>query len=291
MKREQNMKKLLIAGIVVVVVGAAVVFFTLSNLGPLIKKTVNTVGPEITKTAFSLDDVSVSIFSGEAKIKGILLGNPKGFKSSEAMKVGSVFVDIDEGSITKNPIIINKIEIIAPEITYEKISGSDNFQTILKNVQQSAKIEQKAKTETTSTSSDSNAPGKKIVINNVIIKNGKVNLTMGILGGKKITAPLPDIHLKDIGKEKEGASPAEAFEKILSSLYSSINADSVTNLFNDGLKKLGNLGNLKDLGASGLQAGGETAQKAVDTAKESVKSATEGVKSATEGLKGLFKTE
>ncbi|MCK5348461.1 MAG: hypothetical protein KAJ25_03680, partial [Desulfobacula sp.] len=72
------MKKFLIAGIIVIIAVVALVFLTLSNLGPLVKKTVNTVGPQITKTDVEVADVSISIFSGEAKIKGFLLGNPKG---------------------------------------------------------------------------------------------------------------------------------------------------------------------------------------------------------------------
>jgi hypothetical protein len=233
------MKKFLIAGMVVIVLIVAVVFLTLSNLGPLVKKTVNTVGPQITKTDVEVADVSISIFSGEAKIKGFVLGNPKGFKSSEAMKVGSIYVDIDEGTITKNPIVINKIEIIGPEITYERIKGSDNFQTLLKNIQGSAKAEKKT---AANTDKDSDKQGTKIVINNVIVKNGKVKLTMAALAGKEITADLPDIHLKDIGKKKDGATPAEAFEQIFSAIYGSISADSVTQIFNDGLKQLGKLG-------------------------------------------------
>ncbi len=271
------MKKLLIAGVVVVVVVVAFVILTLSNLGPIVKKTVNTVGPKITKTDVKVSDVSLSIFSGEAKIKNFLLGNPKGFKSAQAMSVGSIYVDIDEKSITQNPIVINKIEIIAPQITYEKIAGSDNFQTLLKNVQGSAKAEKKAAPK--SEAADSKQ-GKKIVINEVIIKDGKVNLTMAALAGKEITAPLPDIHLKDIGKEKQGATPAEAFEQIFASLYKSISADSVTAVLNDGLKQLGGL---KDFGASGLKTGTDAAQKAVDSATDGV-----DVKSATDGIKGLF---
>ncbi|MDM8536463.1 hypothetical protein QUF70_06915 [Desulfobacterales bacterium HSG17] len=272
------MKKLLIAGVVIVVLVAGIAFFTLSNLGPLVKKAVNTVGPQITKTDVKVDDVSISIFSGQATIKKFLLGNPKGFKSLQAMKVGSIYVDIDEGSITKNPIVINKIEIIAPEITYEKISGSDNFQTILKNVQKSAKS---GNTSSKKTTADKEQQGKKIVINDVIVKDGKVHLTMAALAGKEITAPLPDIHLKDIGKEKDGATPAQAFEQIFTSLYSKISADSVTKVFNDGLKQLGNL---KDLGGAGLETGGAAAKTAVDSASKSVES-------ATKGLKSLFKKE
>jgi len=272
------MKKLLISGVVLVAVLAIFIFLTLSNLGPLVKQTVNTIGPKITKTHVEVADVGVSVFSGEAKIKGFFLGNPKGFKSSQAMKVASIKVDIDEGSITKNPIIINKIEIIAPEITYEKISGSDNFQTLLKNIKKSARTKDKAQTQA---SSDGSGNGKKLVINNLILKDGKVNLVMAALGGKQITAPLPDIHLKDIGKQKGGVTPAQAFEQVFSSLYTSISADSVTQAFNDGLKQLGTL---KDFGASGLQAGGKTIEKAAG-------SVAKGVTSAAKGIKNLFKKD
>ncbi len=266
------MKKLFIAGGVVAVVIVAVVFFTLTNLGPLVKKAVNTVGPKVAQTNVSVEDVNVSVFNGEAKVLGFLLGNPKGFSGSEAISVASVYVDIDEKSVTKNPIIVNKIEIIAPNITYEKKSGTDNFKELLKNIQSSAKSEEKKGTTT-------EKEGKKLIINNVIIKNGNVNLVMPILAGKEITAPLPDLHLKDIGKEKEGATPAEAFEKIFSALYEKINADSVTQVFNDGLKQLGNLKGMGDSGIKGVE----------DTTKQAVESATKDIESATQGVKNLFK--
>ena len=272
------MKKVMIGGVVVVVAVAATLFFTLSNLGPIMKKTVNTVGPKVTKTDVRVADVSVSIFGGQATIKEFFLGNPKGFQTDQAMRVGSISVDVDEKSITQNPIVINAIEIIAPEITYEKLTGTDNFQALLKNIQGRAKAEKNAQTK----SSGGDDGGRKIVINNVIVKDGKVNLAMTTaLGGKQVTAPLPDIHLKDIGREKNGATPAEAFEKIFSSLYSSISADSVTQIFNDGLKQLGGL---KDLGAAGLETGSDGLKKAID-------SSANDFKSATEGLKGLFKKE
>jgi len=271
------MKKILIAGVVFIVIVAVIIFLTLSNLGPIVKKTVNTVGPNITKTDVNVSDVSVSLFSGEAKVKDFFLGNPKGFKSSQAMRVASVYVDIDEGSITKNPIIINKIEILAPEITYEKIKGSDNFQALLTNIKSSAATEKKAQSKAESKEDEA----KTIVINSVIVKDGKVNLTMAALGGKEITAPLPDIHLKDIGKEGKGVTPAEAFEKIFASLYGSISTDSVTTVLNDGLKQMGAL---KDLDTEGLKTGGEAAQKILE-------SSSKDIKSVTEGLKGLFKKE
>ncbi len=274
------MKKILVVGVVVIAVVAGIAFFTMSNLGPLIKKSINTFGPKITKTDVEVEDVNISIFSGQATIKKFLLGNPKGFKSAQAMKVTSIHVDIDESSITKNPMIINKIEILSPEITYEKITGSDNFQTLLKNIKKSAKAEGKAAKKSDTSKSKQ---GKKIIINDVVVKGGKIHLAITGLTGNKITAPLSDIHLTDVGKKTNGATAAQAFEQIFGALYENIEADSVTKIFNDQLKQFGYdqaLENLKDYDSFGAKTGAVT--------KEIIDSTIKDVESATKDLKNLF---
>ena len=85
------MKKwILIGSCAVLVIIVIIVVWGLSNLGPIIKNAVNTYGPNITKTEVRLGDVNISIFSAEANLKDFFLGNPKGFKSSQAMSVGSI---------------------------------------------------------------------------------------------------------------------------------------------------------------------------------------------------------
>ena len=130
------MKKWILIGIgAAVVVLIIVVVVGLSKLGPIVKTAINTYGPKITETELRVDDVGISLFSAEAKLKKFFLGNPKGFKSPSAMNVGSVFVDVDEGTITKDTIVINKVVVEGPEITYEKRAKTDNFQAILANTQ------------------------------------------------------------------------------------------------------------------------------------------------------------
>ena len=134
------MKKWIYIGIGTIVVVIAILIFGLSNLGPIIKRAVNSYGPQITKTELHVADVGVSIFSGEAKIKRFFLGNPSGFKTPSAMKVGSVLVNVDEKSLTSDTIVIDRIEVITPEITYEKMGEIDNFNTILKNITKTSRI-------------------------------------------------------------------------------------------------------------------------------------------------------
>jgi uncharacterized protein involved in outer membrane biogenesis len=108
------MKKLLLIGGVIIVIIIVALVIGVSKLGPIIKNAVNTYGPKLTKTEVSLSDVNISLLSGKAKPKDLILGNPQGFKSAEAMKVGSILVDVDEKSLTKDTIVIDKIEVIAP---------------------------------------------------------------------------------------------------------------------------------------------------------------------------------
>jgi hypothetical protein len=252
------MKKILIIAGIIIVAIIILLMVGVSNLGPMIKTAVNSYGPEITQTDVRLSDVSVSIFTGEAKIKSLFLGNPKGFKSSEALKVGAVYVDVDEGTVTGNPIVINKIEVAAPEITYETKGTGDNFRTILRNVKKRAAAGKTSKKKTEG-KSDS---GKKLIINEVIIRDGQVNLAATALAGQGVSAILPEIRLKDVGKKKNGVTPEEAIEIILGAIYANIKSPAVTDTLNKGLKKLG----------PGL------------TSEDK-----KGIESATDTVKGLFK--
>jgi len=270
------MKKFIIVCAVVVVIIIAILVLTASNLGPIIKTAINTQGPKITKTEVSLSDVGISIFSGEAKIKDFHLGNPKGFKSPYAVSVGSVFVDVDETSLTGDTIIIDKIEVTAPEITYEKAAGTDNFKALLDNLKGTAATGKPAKKP----AKEATANGKKIMIRDFILTDGKVNLATTLLGGKSITASLPDIHLKDLGKETGGTSPAEAFEKIFAALRNNITSPDVTKALNESLKAMS-----KD-----IEAVGEDAKKQVKAAGEDIKAAADDAKKQAEAMEKDVRT-
>ena len=273
------MKKWILIGLgALVVILIVVVVVGLSKLGPIVKLAVNTYGPEITDTKLHVDDVGISIFSGEADLKKFFLGNPKGFKTPSAMQVGSIYVDVDEGSITKDPIIIKKVEVIAPEITYERRGKSDNFQSILNNVQKNLPQGEAVKKEPTQ-----EGPKKRVIINDFIVKNGKVNLAVampgGVLADQEISANLPDIHLKDIGKKKEGASPAEAAKVIFEALYAKITAPSVIGPLNEQVKKLG---------GAAAKALEDVTQGGVKEATGVVEGAGKKVGGVTDKVKGLF---
>jgi len=232
---------------------------------------VNTYGPKITKTDVHLSDVDVSLLSAQAEIRKFYLGNPAKFKSPEAMTVRSIYIDMNEKSLLENPIIIEKIEVVAPEITYEKMSGTDNFQTILNNIKRTAGAE-----KTSEKKSGGKGKGKRIIIKDFILRDGKVKLVTSILGGEGIFSTLPDIHLRNIGQKDDGASPAEALKEIFTTLYAKIVSPDVTNILNSQLKELG----------SNIDEAGKDITGQSETLRKDIRKETDALKGKIKGLLG-----
>jgi flagellar hook-basal body complex protein FliE len=198
------------------------------------------------------------------------------------MKVGSVFVNVDEGSLKSDTIVIDSIEVKGPEITYEKRGKTDNFKQLLKNVTKSASSEKGSKNE-----AEEQGAGKKLIIRNFVIESGKVNLSMSAYGiaEKDFTAALPDIHLKDIGKKQNGATPAEVFKEVLAALHGQITSPAVMNAFNQELKALGL--NLKTLDKGTKKQLEDVTKKATDMAGGSGK-VDEDLKDVGKKVKGII---
>src|ERR1017187_66834 len=94
------MKKIIlgivIVGIVVAVVAAVVVG---THLGQIIKTGVETAGPKITQTTVTVSAVNVSLLAGSAGVKDLVLGNPAGYKSPQAISIGKAAVSLSPVSI------------------------------------------------------------------------------------------------------------------------------------------------------------------------------------------------
>ncbi len=113
------MKKIIIGiviAVVVLIIAAvvAVAFF----LDTAVKRGVETVGPMLTKTEVKLDGVSLSLFSGGGKIKGLVIGNPPGYKTASAISVGSASLAVQPKSLFADKVVIKSINVQAPVVTF-----------------------------------------------------------------------------------------------------------------------------------------------------------------------------
>ena len=246
------MKKLLYIGGVLLVVIAIGLYFLFSSLNSIVKAAVEKVGSDATQAQVRLKEVDIQITSGKGAMRGLTVGNPSGFKTERAFSLGEISLQVEVGSVTKDTIVIKEIVIAAPEVTYELASGGSNIDALQRNVNAytgGGKAEK---------SKGSGEGGKKLVIENLYVRNGKVSVSAIALGGKTMTTPLPDIHLTNIGKQSGGATAGQVTQQVLSAIGQSATKAATS---------------LPDVG------------KLVGSAKES---ATGAAKGAGEGLKKLF---
>jgi uncharacterized protein involved in outer membrane biogenesis len=203
-------KTILTVAIVVVVCLVLLVIVAASFLGSIVKKGVETVGPKLTKTELRLEGASLSLLSGSGSIKGLFVGNPQGFKTESAIKVGSVSLGVKPMSVFADKVHVTHVRLIEPDITFEGSPQGNNLSKILENVQSATGTGATDKPQPADT-----GPSKKIQVDDLVISGGKVHLSATLLGGKALTVPLADIHLQNLGQGSEGLTAAELTERIL----------------------------------------------------------------------------
>jgi len=254
------MKKLLIrvsvAFVVLVLLGMLAIRFFLDGA---VKRGIETVGPMLTQVEVKLDSASISLLSGSGKLKGLLVGNPTGYKTPSAIQVGDATLAIQPGSIFSSKVIIHSINVQAPEITFETDLKGNNLSKIVANLQAATG----GGGSTGSAKQDSKA-SKKLQVDDFLITGGKINVSITALGGKSATVPLPEIHLTGLGQGPDGITAAELTKLVIQTIEKEavqVSSSAVADLGKDAAGLTKGLGN----------------------------SATGAVDKVTKGLGGLFK--
>jgi len=199
-------KKIAIALVAIVILVVGLLVFLSSNIGSLIVDAVESFGPKVTQSRVTLDSADVAI-SGEGELNGLVVGNPAGYKSEDAFRLGSIKVSLDPESLTTDVIHIRSVQIIAPSISYEP--GGDagsNLNQLVKNVQQfsGGKGEEK----------ETGGEEKRLIIDLLTISQGEVSIVTP-LSETPVSSSLPEIELRDIGKNSGGASASEVVKQVM----------------------------------------------------------------------------
>ena len=203
----KNLIRIVVVLVVLVVVLGLVGLFYLGNL---VKSAVEKAGPAVAKVPVTVGSATVSVFGGSGTLKNFVIGNPEGYKSSEAIKVGTAHISIVPKSILGDKVLIRSIRLEGPEITFEKtgITGS-NLEKILDNLggkKKPGEPESKAP-------ASSGGSSKKLQVDEFIITGAKVHAQVPLLD--PYTVILPELKLTNLGQGPEGITPQELGQRAL----------------------------------------------------------------------------
>ena len=194
------------AVVLIVGIGAMVV---LGQLGRLIERGVETQGPKLTGTDVSLGSASVSIFSGEGKLKNLRIGNPEGYSDDRAFDLGRIEVAIDTKSLTSDVVHIRSVVVDGPKLLAEfDPAGRNNLKAILNHVKAAAGASGK------SSGGSSGGGETRMIIDEFRFQNAEARALAPSLNLDK-TLKLPPVVLKNLGARQGGAAASDIANQIL----------------------------------------------------------------------------
>lgn len=221
MKMLKKLKKRLFKlGFVALILLVGLIVCLTLFLGTAIKKGVETVGSQLTKTDIRLEEVKLSLLSGRGEIRGLVVGNPKGYKTDMAMTLGNAKLSLAPTSLLSDKVIIRSFVAEAPEITFEGGFKDNNLSKILDNVKSVTRDASKKKSKEPKskpeTKGETKAPGQtKLQVDELLMSGAKLHVSLSGMGGTAMVLPLPNIELRNLGQGEEGITVAELVQEIL----------------------------------------------------------------------------
>lgn len=230
------MKKFLLTLFVLLlllVCGAA--YYVYHNMEDIVKTAVNKYGSQVTGTEVKLGGFKLSPFDGWAKMSNLTVGNPKGYAQTNIISLGDVEVKLNIKSLLNPMIVVEKVVVSQPEVTYELSNVSrNNISDLLNNINKNTASTQKAE------QANKSEAGKKVVVDVLNVVDGKVNVAASVAGqGAAVGLPLPKIEMTNIGRENnsKGATIADALTMVLKKILM-VSYDTVVKSGFSGLKEV-----------------------------------------------------
>lgn len=216
------LRNVLLAIVLLVVIILALVMV---RGGTIIREAVNSAGPKVLGVPVRVKDVSFRPLNGHVRLEGLHVGNPAGYKTDGVFEMGLVEVILKPASLFSDTIVIEKVKIESPQITYERGLKNSNIGALLDQLGGEKKDDGGKKPEDKPTGGEkpqAEAGGKKVIIRDVQVNGAQVKVSVTALQGLAAPVPLPPVHVTGIGEDTGGTSVVDALTKILGAVLGAV---------------------------------------------------------------------
>ena len=203
-----------LAGVVILlllVTAGAALYFSQSRVSSLVEAALGieaaaeelltrAVGTEVT-----IESIDVALADGELSIRGLTVANPAGFHTPHALEASEVRVAMELASLLEDTVVVREIVVEKPLLAYEIGPDGSNLEALQRNAESFA-----GSGEDTSGA----APTRRILIENLHVRGGKVAASAVFLEGKSWKVPLPDIHLRNLSSGEGGIAASGVVREV-----------------------------------------------------------------------------
>ncbi|HAB18053.1 MAG TPA: hypothetical protein PLX89_13490 [Verrucomicrobiota bacterium] len=214
------MKKILIGLGVLLVLVLVALFVISSNLGRIIKASIEKFGSQATKTAVTVNSVDLSLRSGSGRVRELQIHNPPAFNGPAAIRFGEISLAIDPSSVRADKLIVRSLRIADGELSLVGGVQDNNLKQIAANL---SALAADAKAGKTDPAMDP-AAKKKLQVDELALTGLKLNLDLSVpvVGKQKASVTLPDVRLSNLGTGPEGVTALELSEVLMRSVMNEV---------------------------------------------------------------------
>ncbi len=178
------------------IIGAALL--TLSfTLDSIVSSGIEETGSEMTGTAVTVDNVSISPFSGSGTISGFRVANPDGYSQDYAITIQTMSIQLEPFTLFSDEIVINQVMITDASVFVEQKLPENNIREIMAHINSVPEGE---------------ASDARLIIELFVLENGTADLFTDVGGERSARVEISRIELQDLGRES-GQETAEAVIK------------------------------------------------------------------------------
>jgi hypothetical protein len=203
------------AVIALIVVAAGGFALLVGNINTVVRTGIETRAPEVLGVPVTVDEVDISLTSGDGSIRGLTIFNPEGYDSASAIVIDELRIALDPWSLSGDTIHISEILVDSASIIYEGDLLSSNLQALQKNA---SGPEDSGNDEAGSAGAASTTPA--LVVDRISVTNTNLAAHLPLLKAP-LTLVVPTIEVTDLGKD-EPATAGDIATSVLIALNKSV---------------------------------------------------------------------
>ena len=178
------------------------------TIDSIVSSNIEQIGSEMTGTAVTVENVSISPFSGSGTIEGFRIDNPDGFGRDHAVEMENFSIELEPFTLFSDEIIVNRIDISGASIYVEQKLPENNIREIMENVNS---VEEGETTDT------------RLIIEQFVLENGSAELFTEVGGERSARVEISRIELENLGR----ASDQETAEAVIKQIAEEVADESL----------------------------------------------------------------
>lgn len=180
------------------IIGAALL--TLSfTLDSIVSSGIEETGSEITGTAVTVDNVSISPFSGSGTISGFRVANPEGYSQEYAFEIEDFSIELEPLTLFSNEIVVNSITISGATVYVEQKVPENNIREIMDHINSLPEGE---------------ASDSQLIIEYFLLENGTTQLYTEVGGDQSASVSISKIELENLGRDGQMDTAEKVIKQI-----------------------------------------------------------------------------